>query len=103
MIKVSVLYPYAPGKHFDMDYYCETHMPLVQQVLGPACKEIAVDEGTGSVAPGSPPPFAAIGHMYFDSEEAMRAAYAGHMDELAADIANFTDIQPLLQISEVKV
>ncbi|HEX5045957.1 MAG TPA: EthD family reductase, partial [Gammaproteobacteria bacterium] len=29
MIKVSVLYPQKAGARFDMDYYCDSHMPLV--------------------------------------------------------------------------
>ena len=28
MIKVSVLYPDGPDISFDMNYYCETHIPL---------------------------------------------------------------------------
>ena len=42
MIKVSVLYPKEVGSRFDMDYYCATHMPMVQRLLAPAIKGIAV-------------------------------------------------------------
>ncbi len=28
MIKVSILYPYRENGHFDVDYYCVTHMRL---------------------------------------------------------------------------
>ena len=28
MIKVSVLYPYSESKDFNMEYYCEKHMPM---------------------------------------------------------------------------
>ena len=28
MIKVSFLYPYRENGHFDVDYYCTTHMPF---------------------------------------------------------------------------
>ena len=37
VIKVSVFYPRSAGSQFDIDYYCETHMPMVQQLLGQAC------------------------------------------------------------------
>jgi hypothetical protein len=30
MIKVSVLYPNNEGSKFDMSYYCNTHIPMVQ-------------------------------------------------------------------------
>ena len=45
MIKVSVLYPNTAGCKFDMGYYLNKHMPMVQQKLGPACKRMAVEEG----------------------------------------------------------
>lgn len=103
MIKVSVFYPYAEGKRFDMAYYCNSHMPMVQQRLGPACKGIAVESGLASAAPGSPPPYVAMGHMYFDSLEEFQAAYAANMDEFVADVPRYTDIQPVVQVSEVRV
>ena len=45
MIKASLMYPYSEGKGFDMNYYCEKHMPMVKQKLGSACKSIAVEQG----------------------------------------------------------
>ncbi len=36
MIKVSVLYPHSDGTSFDMDYYCNNHMPMVREKLGDA-------------------------------------------------------------------
>ena len=45
MIKVSVFYPNNEGSKFDMNYYCNTHMPMVRQKLGAACKGAAVEQG----------------------------------------------------------
>jgi hypothetical protein len=33
MIKVSILYPYRENGHFDVDYYCVTHMPLAAKLF----------------------------------------------------------------------
>jgi len=103
MIKVTILYPNDKGSKFDIDYYCKKHMPMVQQKLGAACKKIAVDYGIEGGAPGSKPGFAAAGHLYCDSVEAFRAAFGPHAKEIMADIPNYTDIPPTIQISEVKV
>lgn len=104
MIKVSVLYPNEKGKKFDMDYYCNKHMPMVQQKYGDACKRVTADQGLAGGEPGSPPAFIAMGHMYFDSLEALQAAASGpHVAEMMADIPNFTDSTPVIQISEVKM
>jgi uncharacterized protein (TIGR02118 family) len=103
MIKVSVLYPSDKGSKFDIDYYCKKHMPMVQEKLGAACNKIAVEHGIEGGAPGSKPGFAAMGHLYFDTVEAFRAAFGPHAKEIMADVPNYTDIPPTLQISEVKV
>ena len=103
MIKVSVLYPNRPGAKFDMTYYCEKHIPMVQQKLGAACKRVAVEHGTAGMAPGSPPAFTAMGHLYCDSVAAFQTAFAPHAQAIMADIANYTDIEPTIQISEVKI
>lgn len=42
-------------------------------------------------------------HLYCDSVEAFNAAFGPHAKEIMGDIANYTDLQPQLQISEVVV
>jgi uncharacterized protein (TIGR02118 family) len=44
-----------------------------------------------------------MGHLYFDSAEAFQAAFAPHAQAIMADIPNYTNIQPAIQISEVKM
>ncbi len=103
MIKVSVLYASGEGKTFDMDYYVNKHMPMIGELLGAACKGISVDQGLGGRAPGSPAPFAAFGHMLFDSLADFQASFGPHAAAIRSDVANYTNIEPLLQISEVKM
>lgn len=103
MIKVSVLYPNNEGSNFDMDYYCNNHIPMVQKKLGPACKRVAVEEGLSGGDPGSRATYIAMGHLYFDSVEEFQASFGPHANEIMGDIPNYTDIQPMLQISEVKI
>jgi uncharacterized protein (TIGR02118 family) len=103
MIKVSVFYPNEAGKRFDMAYYCEKHMPMVQEKLGPACKQIAVEHGLGGGAPGAPATYVAMGHIYFDSVEAFQTAFTPRAEPIMGDIPNFTDIQPMVQISGVRI
>ena len=103
MIKVSVLYPGGAGSTFDMDYYLNRHIPMVLAKLGAACKRAAVEQGLGGAAPGSPPAFSAMGHLYFDSVEAFQAAFGPYAGEIMGDIANYTNVQPTIQVSEVKL
>jgi uncharacterized protein (TIGR02118 family) len=103
MIKVSVFYPNNEGSKFDMHYYCNSHIPMVRQKLGPACKGAAVEQGVAGPTPGSRPAFVAMGHIYFESVEAFQTAFGPHAEAIMADIPNYTDIQPTIQISEVKI
>jgi uncharacterized protein (TIGR02118 family) len=101
MIKVSVLYPNRAGATFDMEYYCKRHMALVRQLGGAAVKGIAVDGGIGSGE--SPAPYLAIGHLWFDSVEAFQVAMAAHGPALLADVPNYTNIQPVIQVSRIEL
>ncbi len=103
MIKASVFYPWSADAKFDMNYYLTTHIPLVRQRLGAACRGISVDQGIAGGAPGAPPSFIAIGHILTDSVESFQGALGPHLAEIMGDIPNFTKIQPTIQISDVKV
>ena len=103
MIKVSVLYPNGGDAKFDMNYYVTKHMPMVREKLGAACKGIAVEQGIAGGAPGTPPAFVAMGHLLFDSADAFQKAFAPHASAIMADIPNYTKIQPVIQVSDVKM
>jgi uncharacterized protein (TIGR02118 family) len=103
MIKVSVMYPNQQGAHFDMAYYCTKHIPMVRQLLGPALTNVAVEEGIAGMTPGSPAPYVALGHLYFESVAAFQEAFTPHAAQIVADVPNYTDSQPTIQISTVKI
>ena len=103
MIKISVMYPYAAGARFDHTYYRERHMPMMKQRLGAACLYYTVDKGIAGGAPGTDPVYVAKCDFVCTSVEAFQAARSLHVQEIKGDVANYTDIQPVLQISEVVV
>ena len=103
MIKVTVLYPNTPGSQFDIRYYCDTHIPLVRRLLGPALQGVAVEHGIAGATPGSPAPYLAIGELQFDSVEAFQSAFGPHSQEIMSDVPHYTNIQPVIQISEMKL
>ena len=101
MIKVSVLYANRDGATFDMDYYCNVHVPLVRRLLGDALKGGEVDQGISTLL--GPTAYVAIGHLWFDSVDAFQASLATHGAEIMADIPKYTNIEPVIQISEVRI
>lgn len=103
MIRVSVLYPNKDGARFDWAYYTSTHVPLVGRKLGPALKSVAIERGIAGSAPSSPAPFVAIANLTFESVPAFEGAFGPHANEIMADIPRYTSIEPIIQISEVKI
>ena len=91
MIRVSVMYPKSEGSTFDLDYYTTKHMAIVDATIKPTKWE--VDGGADG-------PHMAIGHLYFDSMDAMGAAMANAGDA-PADIPNFTNAEAAMQVSEI--
>lgn len=101
MIVVSVMYPTTEGGKFDMDYYNATHIPLVKEAFGPTgLKSVEVLQGLPG--PEGKPPYVAIANLAFESPQALQASMGGpRAAEVVGDIANFTDIAPVRQLSSV--
>jgi len=102
MIKVAILYPNGEGKTFDMDYYASKHMPLAASLFGDSLKAMSIDKGITSGIPDVPVPYLAIGYFYFEDMSSLQNAMGPNREKLRADIPNYTNIQPVIQISEVQ-
>jgi uncharacterized protein (TIGR02118 family) len=93
MIKLTVTYPSGDGATFDHDYYASSHVPLCVRTFTPTRTEI--DKGIDG-------PNVAGVHFYFESMEQLQSAMASpSTGDVMADVANYTNIAPVLQISEV--
>lgn len=103
MIKVSVMYPNTPGAKFDHAYYRDSHMPLLKARMGDKCKSYTIDKGLGGGAPGSAATYVGMCHIFCDSIADFQAGFGPHAKEITGDIKNYTDIAPVMQISEVVV
>jgi uncharacterized protein (TIGR02118 family) len=103
MIKVSVMYPNTPGARFDHDYYRNKHMPLIRSRMGAALKYYTVEKGLTGKAPDAPAAFVGMCHLLCDSVESYRSSFDPHGEEISRDIRNYTDLTPVIQISEVVV
>jgi uncharacterized protein (TIGR02118 family) len=100
MIEITVLYPNTPGAQFNYEYYMQTHFPMVERKLGSALKGYDVKRGVAGLQPGTPPANLYVAHLCFDSVEAFYAAFTPIANDLVSDIVNYTNIAPIIQISE---
>jgi uncharacterized protein (TIGR02118 family) len=102
MIKVAIFYPNGEGKTFDMDYYSTKHMPMAASLFGESLKAMSIDKGLASGTPDTPVPYLAIGYFFFDTMASFQSAMGPNSPKLRADVPNYTNIQPVIQVSEVQ-
>ena len=103
MVVLHAIYPNTPGARFDADYYRDKHMPMVKRLVGPACTGIGYAAGITGGQPDSAAPYVAIGTVYFNSLEDFQNSFPPQAAEIMADIPNYTDLEPVIQISEVRL
>ena len=99
----SVFYPASRTKkkaRFDEAYYEATHIPLVKEAFAATgLKGVLVLKGVAA-GDGGPAPYVAMAHLAFEDEAALQASLTGpRAAEVLGDIANFTDINPVTQVS----
>jgi len=105
MVMISMLYPNKNGSKFELEYYINTHMPMSIERLSTHAgfKGVSVVRGMGGGMPGSEPAYVAMCQYLFDSLEDFLAAFNPHAAFLQADMVNYTDMQPIIQISAVEI
>lgn len=101
LIKVSVMYPFAEGKTFNMEYYETRHMPMVAGFLGSNLVKYTIEKGIASGIPNQPLPYMAVGIFYVKSLSDYQAAITPNRDAIRADFANYTNVAPVILVSEV--
>ena len=70
-------------------------------MLAGSLKITEIDKGLAGAAPGSSATFVVICYLYFDNVAAYQNAMAVNSGKILPDIQNYTNIQPVVQISEV--
>lgn len=101
MYCMTITYPKTDGAGFDMDYYRNAHLPLCARLLAEfGYRGVVLRENQGS-GPGSGDLNYASLDILFDNADQMQAGLAKAGDELAADVANFTNIEPQMVFGEV--
>lgn len=101
LIKVSVMYPYAEGRTFNVKYYEEKHMPMVANFLGSNLVKYTIEKGLASGIPNTPLPYMAIGTFYIKNLDDYNAAITPNIETIRADFPNYTNISPIILVSEI--
>jgi uncharacterized protein (TIGR02118 family) len=98
---VIVLYEDVQGARFDLDYYMNTHMPLVGEKCLPfGLKAWRVIQSAGTLD-GGPAAFRIAALLEFDTVDQFRRAAAAEGPAIFGDVPNFTDIKPVQMLADL--
>ena len=101
MIRITTLYRNTEGAYFNFDYYINTHLALIRERMSGAGL-VSMEVAKGMDNPdGSPAEHLCIFHIYFSTLAAGLRGIEQHGAEFAADIPNYTNIEPQVQVAEV--
>ena len=102
LFKVAILYPDGEGKTFDMTYYESKHMPMVAGLLGKNLQFYEIDKGISGRTPNDKAPYVAVGYFYVKDVAEYNKAIGQNREAVISDFKNYTNVQPIIQISEVR-
>jgi len=91
----TVIYPNRPDAKFDFDYYRHHHVPLAALRLG---YHMEILRGVNS-PDGAAPPYLYMSRIWVDDATAFLERIAPFIDELNADRAKYTNIEPVTQFA----
>jgi uncharacterized protein (TIGR02118 family) len=100
MVQLNILYPKNENSVFNWDYYLNTHMPLSIKLHGKALQRVLISKGIEEIKE-APVSYLAITSMLFESVNSFIEAFTPHAEILQGDIKNYTNVQPVIQFSEV--
>ena len=100
MYILTVTYPKSADASFDFDYFQSKHLPEVGKAFQPfGLGYASVLRGEESLGGGEPAFFATTILSFADEEAARNAVASDAGKALAADIANFTSVTPVMQFN----
>ena len=76
---------------------------MVTGLLGDAMIGATIEQGLSGAAPSAPPPYLTMGNIYFESLESFQCSFGPNAMAIMGDVPNYTNGEPVVQISEVLV
>lgn len=101
MVTISAIYPRTEGGRFDYDYYAIRHLRLIRESFAhEGLTDIRAMRGLPGPQ-GVEPPYFAIVLISFDTIENLRKAMGGEKGQaVLADLPNYSNVTPVLQVNE---
>lgn len=98
---LTAVYPKDAGSRLDLQYYRDSHLAMLYRLFGfEAIKRYEIRIPAEDA--GADAPFYAGTNIYVANQAAFDRARERHIDQILADIPNFTDITPRTMMTEVQ-
>lgn len=95
---VTIVYPNKADARFDFDHYLQKHIPMAKALFGQGFR---IQRGVQAAAGGTIP-FVCLLTIEIESTEKFLSTITGERGaELLADMPNYTNIEPVVQIDEI--
>ncbi|WP_339837192.1 EthD family reductase [uncultured Flavobacterium sp.] len=101
MIKLTVMYPNNNEVQFNKEYYIKEHSQLLLELLGDAIISSDVNFGISGANPDEIAPYVVISNLVFKSLESFQESFGSNAPRILADLPNFSNVKPQIQISEI--
>ena len=100
-VTFTAMYPNTEGSNFDIDYYMNKHIPLVQKLWGNKLLKTQVVSDLPNPLTGDAPTYRVIAHLEVTNKTDLISLIEAHGKELGEDFPNYSDIKPVIQVSEI--
>lgn len=101
-VTVTILYPTEPNATYDLEYYKNFHMPLMQKHWTKyGLKRWSISKFLRNTD-GSSVPYVFYGVIELESAEKLKAAFAdAAWEEMANDVKRYTSVRPIMLVGEL--
>ena len=100
MIQLNILYPKTDVSVFNWDYYLTIHMPLSEKLQRNYIKGVSIVKGIEGIE-AAPVSYMALTIIRYESVDDFMKAFIPHKDVLQEDMKNYTNVEPIIQFSEI--
>jgi uncharacterized protein (TIGR02118 family) len=97
----TVLYPRGEGITFNFEYYRDHHLKTIMKLYAGLIDRFELRKGTSGPDGSSPSQYIAVVNIYVADPKGFAEANEKYRDTLVADVPNFTNGQPYIQVDEI--
>jgi uncharacterized protein (TIGR02118 family) len=103
-VTFMAMYPNTPNTEFDFEYYTKQHIPMAKKLWANKLLNVQVVKNARlSESHNKKSDYLVIATFEVTNMEDLHNLIKNHSEQLSNDFPNYTNVKPIIQISEVIV